>query len=99
MSRSPSRCWGWGCTCGSKIVDTIRQLRSASMNDLSRETNSRQSPMLRLIANPQTNARPANPARIFQLDASFESGGAWAGVEQLVEAAYLGLQELGEHAI
>lgn len=37
--------------------------------------------------------------RIFQLDARFESGGVWAGVKQLVEAAYLGLLEVGETAI
>src|SRR3954447_2251105 len=37
--------------------------------------------------------------RIFQLDARFEHAGAWAGVRKLLEAAYLGLLELGKDAI
>ncbi|HEY2531832.1 MAG TPA: tetratricopeptide repeat protein [Xanthobacteraceae bacterium] len=41
---------------------------------------------------------PTGP-RILQLDAHFESGGAWAGVDQLTELAYLGLLEIGEDAI
>lgn len=41
---------------------------------------------------------PTEP-RIFQLDARFESGGAWAGVDQLAELAYLCLLEMGEDAI
>jgi tetratricopeptide (TPR) repeat protein len=38
-------------------------------------------------------------ARIFQLDAGFESAGTWAGVQQLVEMAYLSLMEMEQHAI
>jgi tetratricopeptide (TPR) repeat protein len=34
-------------------------------------------------------------SRVFHLDAGFEHGGTWAGVEQLVEAAYLALQQAG----
>jgi tetratricopeptide (TPR) repeat protein len=41
---------------------------------------------------------PTEP-RIFQLDARFETRGTWAGVEQLVEVAYMGLLEMGEDAI
>ena len=37
--------------------------------------------------------------RIFQLDARFERGGAWAGVKLLVEAAYRGLLEVGKTEI
>jgi tetratricopeptide (TPR) repeat protein len=37
--------------------------------------------------------------RIFQLDARFERAGAWAGVAQLVEQAYLGLLERGADQI
>ena len=36
---------------------------------------------------------------MFNFDARFEFGGTWAGVEQLAECAYLGLLEIGEHAI
>ena len=32
---------------------------------------------------------------VFHLDASFQHGGTWAGVEQLVETAYLTLQQAG----
>ena len=39
--------------------------------------------------------QPRTDGRIFHLDARFESGGTWAGVEQLVEAAYLGLLKAG----
>ncbi len=37
--------------------------------------------------------------RIFKLDAGFETGGAWAGVEQLIESAYLELLEMRQDAI
>lgn len=37
--------------------------------------------------------------RVFDLDAQFESGGAWAGVDRLAEAAYLSLLEMKEDAI
>ena len=36
--------------------------------------------------------------RVFRLDADFESAGAWSGVADLVEAAYLGLRDLGQDA-
>ena len=38
-------------------------------------------------------------SRVFRLDACFEHGGTWAGVEQLVEAAYLALHEAGAEEI
>jgi tetratricopeptide (TPR) repeat protein len=38
-------------------------------------------------------------SRVFHLDACFEHGGTWAGVEQLVEAAYLALQEAGAEEV
>ena len=42
---------------------------------------------------------PCGPAdRVFELDARFETGGTWAGVSDLIEAAYLGLLEIGETA-
>ncbi len=34
--------------------------------------------------------------RLFRLDADFASAGAWAGVAELVEAAYLDLREIGQ---
>ena len=69
------------------------------MNDMSRVSIPQQTRLLRLISTPEANACPTNSARIFQIDASFESAGTWAGVKQLVEAAYVSLQERGEHAI
>jgi tetratricopeptide (TPR) repeat protein len=42
---------------------------------------------------------PATKSAILQFDAGFETGGTWAGVSQLVEMAYLGLQQIGEEAI
>jgi tetratricopeptide (TPR) repeat protein len=36
---------------------------------------------------------------VFELNARFESGGTWAGVDQLAEAAYRGLLDLGQDAI
>src|ERR1700685_3205442 len=43
--------------------------------------------------------RAASNVRIFRLDAEFESAGTWSGVVQLIEAAYLGLLEMGQDAI
>jgi tetratricopeptide (TPR) repeat protein len=42
---------------------------------------------------------PVTETSILHFDASFETGGTWAGASQLVEMAYLGLRELGEEAI
>lgn len=47
---------------------------------------------------PWNNELPREP-RIFPLDAGFERAGVWAGVEQLVESAYLGLLKLGADQI
>ena len=56
----------------------------------------RRAPTIRL-----TSGRGSTPAtsRVFDVDASFDSGGTWAGVDQLVEAAYLGLLEIEQEAI
>jgi tetratricopeptide (TPR) repeat protein len=44
---------------------------------------------------PQQRVDSMDRSRVFQVDAGFVSGGTWAGVEQLAEAAYLGLLEAG----
>ena len=56
----------------------------------------------RLVPGPAETLRPGdNPfkARIFDLDADFATGGAWAGVADLAESAYLDLLTLGAQAI
>jgi tetratricopeptide (TPR) repeat protein len=46
-----------------------------------------------------TPASSEASSRVFHLDAHFEHGGTWAGVEQLVEVAYLALQEAGAEEV
>jgi len=59
-------------------------------------------PVAGRAAEPHSTSRhdeaPTEP-RIFRLDARFEAAGAWSGVDQLAELAYLGLLEIGEDAI
>jgi tetratricopeptide (TPR) repeat protein len=54
--------------------------------------------MLRLVPGAGAAAGTEAPGRTFCVDARFETGGVWAGVTELVEAAYLGLVALGETA-
>lgn len=48
---------------------------------------------------PQRRADPTARPQVFQVDAGFATGGAWAGVDRLAEAAYLGLIEAGHSRI
>src|ERR1700722_10429760 len=57
--------------------------------------------MLRLapLAEARSGApfQDAFPSRIFQLDASFEAAGTWAGVNRLIEDAWSGLLDNAGH--
>ncbi len=48
------------------------------------------------LAHADSQWEPAE--RVFQIDADFGTGGTWAGISDLIEAAYLDLLEIGETA-
>ncbi len=50
------------------------------------------------VARTSHRAEAAGARRVFKLDAAFETGGVWAGAEQLAEAAYFDLLKLGLHS-
>jgi tetratricopeptide (TPR) repeat protein len=56
-------------------------------------------PLGRMSEDASHQERERTEPRVFQLDARFATGGAWAGASRLIEAAYLGLLEVGEKAI
>jgi len=65
------------------------------MNEISRVSACPR--MLRLLppAGTADLETPCMEPRIFQLDARFESAGAWSGVAQLIKTAYLELLDIG----
>jgi hypothetical protein len=56
-------------------------------------------PFPNAYTNPLPVSRNMAERRTFGLDARFGRAGVWAGVKDLVEAAYLGLLHIGERAI
>jgi tetratricopeptide (TPR) repeat protein len=82
------------------------------MNNMSREGSSvagaKEVELLRLLyaggnaSRPRSSSRherTLTASRVFELDARFESGGTWAGVDRLVEEAYLSLLKMEKDAI
>jgi tetratricopeptide (TPR) repeat protein len=52
--------------------------------------------VFRLLARTDAASQCGTADRVFEIDAHFGAGGAWAGISDLIEAAYLDLLKIGE---